>query len=173
MCSGSEAGSYSRLIDFVYHSNLGLRVITRRRRRPPASAGNRKKDRRLMAMNLITHITKLTSIRRIVGCCPDRLCACCLSGFQGETEHSCNRKRFVIHCLYRGTSLISNRNPVGPYSRIDSVLVSSTDGFIHLWEGYCESRRCPRDTYPDSQSDELTNTESITHKKPECNHMVC
>ena len=27
MCSGSEAGSYSRLIDFVYHSTLGLRVI--------------------------------------------------------------------------------------------------------------------------------------------------
>ena len=27
MCSGSEAGSYSRLKDFVYHSTLGLRVI--------------------------------------------------------------------------------------------------------------------------------------------------
>ena len=25
-CSGSEAGSYLRLIDFVYHSTLGLRV---------------------------------------------------------------------------------------------------------------------------------------------------
>ena len=31
MCSGSEAGSYLRLIDFVYHSTLGLRVITRER----------------------------------------------------------------------------------------------------------------------------------------------
>ena len=31
MCSGSEAGSYSRLIDFVYHSTLGLRVITKKR----------------------------------------------------------------------------------------------------------------------------------------------
>ena len=30
MCSGSEAGSYSRLIDFVYHSTLGLRVIKKR-----------------------------------------------------------------------------------------------------------------------------------------------
>ena len=28
MCSGSEAGSYSRLADFVYHSTLGLRVTT-------------------------------------------------------------------------------------------------------------------------------------------------
>ena len=27
MCSGSDAGSYLRLIDFVYHSNLGLREI--------------------------------------------------------------------------------------------------------------------------------------------------
>ena len=27
MCSGSEADSYLRLIDFVYHSTLGLRVI--------------------------------------------------------------------------------------------------------------------------------------------------
>ena len=31
MCSGSEAGSYLRLIDFVYHSTLGLRVMTKRR----------------------------------------------------------------------------------------------------------------------------------------------
>ena len=28
LCSGSEAGSYLRLIDFVYHSTLGLRVIS-------------------------------------------------------------------------------------------------------------------------------------------------
>ena len=26
MCSGSKAGSYLRLVDFVYHSTLGLRV---------------------------------------------------------------------------------------------------------------------------------------------------
>ena len=30
MCSGSEAGSYVRLIDFVYHSTLGLRVIKKK-----------------------------------------------------------------------------------------------------------------------------------------------
>ena len=30
MCSGSEAGSYLRLIDFVYHSALGLRVLKER-----------------------------------------------------------------------------------------------------------------------------------------------
>ena len=36
LCSGSEAGSYLRLIDFVYHSTLGLSVQRRehvRRRR--------------------------------------------------------------------------------------------------------------------------------------------
>ena len=32
MCSGSEAGTYSRLIDLVYHPTLGLRVIKKKRR---------------------------------------------------------------------------------------------------------------------------------------------
>jgi len=32
MCSGSEAVSYSRLIDFVYHSTLGLRVIKKKKK---------------------------------------------------------------------------------------------------------------------------------------------
>ena len=31
MCSGSEAGSYLSLIDLVYHSTLGLRVINKKR----------------------------------------------------------------------------------------------------------------------------------------------
>ena len=30
MCSGSEAGSYPRLIDFVYPSTLGLSVIKKK-----------------------------------------------------------------------------------------------------------------------------------------------
>jgi len=30
MCSGFEAGSYLRRIDFVYHSTLGLRVIIKK-----------------------------------------------------------------------------------------------------------------------------------------------
>jgi len=33
MCSGSEVGSYSRLIDFAYHSTLGLRVIKNKKKR--------------------------------------------------------------------------------------------------------------------------------------------
>jgi len=32
ICSGSEAGSYLRLIDFVYHSTLGLRVIKKKKK---------------------------------------------------------------------------------------------------------------------------------------------
>ena len=31
MCSGSEAGSYLRLIDFVYHPTLVLRVLKKNR----------------------------------------------------------------------------------------------------------------------------------------------
>ena len=34
MWSGFEAGSYLRLIDFVYHSYLGLRVIKKKREAP-------------------------------------------------------------------------------------------------------------------------------------------
>jgi len=34
MCSGSEAGSYLRLIDVVYHSPLGLRVVKKKREAP-------------------------------------------------------------------------------------------------------------------------------------------
>jgi len=41
MCSGSEAGSYLRLIDFGYHSTLGLREIKKeekkQRREGPSS----------------------------------------------------------------------------------------------------------------------------------------
>ena len=32
MCSGSEAGLYLRLRDFVYHSTLGLRVIKEKKK---------------------------------------------------------------------------------------------------------------------------------------------
>jgi len=35
MCSGSEAGSYLRRIDFVYHTTLGLRVIKKKKAEPP------------------------------------------------------------------------------------------------------------------------------------------
>ena len=37
MCSGSGAGSYLRLIDFVYHSTLGLRVIKKNKKTPSST----------------------------------------------------------------------------------------------------------------------------------------
>jgi len=33
MCSGSQVGSYLRLIDFVYHSTLGVRVIKKKKKK--------------------------------------------------------------------------------------------------------------------------------------------
>jgi len=45
MCSGSEAGSYLRLIDFVYHSTLGLIVIKKKRRIVNELASGSTKER--------------------------------------------------------------------------------------------------------------------------------
>jgi len=42
MCSGSEAGSYLRLIGFVYHSTLGFRVIKRESIRQGACISSRR-----------------------------------------------------------------------------------------------------------------------------------
>ena len=42
MCSGSEAGSYLRLIDFVHHSTLGLRVIKKKKRNLEAEVEGRE-----------------------------------------------------------------------------------------------------------------------------------
>ena len=39
MGSGCEAGSYLRLIDFVYHSTLGLRVIKKKKKSGKLLAG--------------------------------------------------------------------------------------------------------------------------------------
>ena len=33
MCSDSETGAYLRLIDFVYHSTLGLRVMKKKKKK--------------------------------------------------------------------------------------------------------------------------------------------
>ena len=50
MCSGSEAGSYLRLIDFVYCSTLGLRVIKRER----DLAGQERVDGSVLLLFFIT-----------------------------------------------------------------------------------------------------------------------
>ena len=46
MCSGSEAGSYLRLIDFVYHSTLGLRVI-------------KKRDEKVSSVRVVRHYSEV------------------------------------------------------------------------------------------------------------------
>ena len=46
MCSGSEAGSYPRLIDFVYHSTLGLRVIKKTKGRTDLRGSSVRDQRR-------------------------------------------------------------------------------------------------------------------------------
>ena len=46
MCSGSEVGSNLRLIDFVYHSTLGLRVIKKKKKKKE-SVTIRKGEKRL------------------------------------------------------------------------------------------------------------------------------
>jgi len=40
MCSGSEEGSYLRLIDFVYHSTLGWRVIKKKKKKTAVHGTN-------------------------------------------------------------------------------------------------------------------------------------
>ena len=47
---GSEAGSYLRLIDFVYHSTLGLRVIQKKKRR----AGRGNDEDRALQLSTVT-----------------------------------------------------------------------------------------------------------------------
>jgi len=39
MCSGSEAGSYLRLIDCVHHSTLGSRIIKKKKKYGPQAQG--------------------------------------------------------------------------------------------------------------------------------------
>jgi len=41
MCSGSEAGSYLRRIDLVYHSTLGVRVIKKKKKQKDQGAPGR------------------------------------------------------------------------------------------------------------------------------------
>jgi len=52
MCSGSKAGSYLRLIDFVYHSTLGLRAIKKKKNRGVRGPGNRNEASHLISSEI-------------------------------------------------------------------------------------------------------------------------
>ena len=64
MCCGSEAGSYLRLIDFVYHSTLGLRVI-KKKKMPEVKHGTDGRN--------VTHLgIKMAAVRSMLVRIPDR-----------------------------------------------------------------------------------------------------
>ena len=88
MWSGSKAGSYLRLMDFVYPSTLGLRVTKKKKRRGEGD-----------------------QVGRVVR----------------DVERSCRRSVDVLRHLQHTNMLTTQQ-----------------------WEGYHESRRCSRDTYPES-----------------------
>ena len=62
ICSGSEAGSYSRLTDSVYHSTLGLRVIKKTRSFEFAGQGFRCRAN-------VEHIRQSRKLSRSEKCC--------------------------------------------------------------------------------------------------------
>jgi len=59
MCSGSEAGSYLRLIDFAYPSTLGLRVIKKKKKK-------RRKRPRCVFRKFITRGLRNTFVKLLV-----------------------------------------------------------------------------------------------------------
>ena len=67
MCSGSEAGSYVRLIDFVYHSTLGLRVI-KKKQKVGGVLGDA--DRKFFIDNLLVRIHFIIVMIRWTGLAP-------------------------------------------------------------------------------------------------------
>ena len=92
MCSGSEAGSYFRLIDFVYHSTPGLRVIKKKNN---ATA--------LPLEDLRIHISMVEGTGGWVEGLGFRVWA------QAEERWAVSQ--------YMGASLIRNNPPLGTYSR--------------------------------------------------------
>ena len=83
MCSGSKAGSYLRLVDFVYHSTLGLRVTKKKMKR----SSIRKSSTFTESL-----CTEAGSYLRLVDFCITHLKA------QGPSEdlyrEQCSRRRF-------------------------------------------------------------------------------
>ena len=73
MCSGSEAGSYLRLTDFVYHSTLGLRVIKKKKEDPSGVATLRAapaSQRDFFIDNLLVRIHFIIVMIRWTGLAP-------------------------------------------------------------------------------------------------------
>ena len=71
MCSGSEAGAYLRLIDFVYHSTLGFRVI--KKKKIPQDSGVVSARRQLTMENREQHTVVATFLCPGASSCGVRL----------------------------------------------------------------------------------------------------
>jgi len=141
MCSGSEAGSYLRLNDFVYHSTLGLRLIKKKKRRgvPAASRSSARSPGRLSG-----HVKSLCKVVHT----PQA---------SRRPKHNSPFISLSLHLSPLSLSLSLALFPVDPspgrpLSRVSSFvfpsfvrvkLVSSLiESFVGpLWEGYHESRR--------------------------------
>jgi len=66
MCSGSEEGSYLRLIDFVYHSTLGVRIIKKKKKHrslPAARATRIAAARKALKRVFIEHLTSDSKLK--------------------------------------------------------------------------------------------------------------
>ena len=70
-CSGSEAGLYSRLIHFLYHSTLGLRAIKKKKKKVGAGRGETGRRRgtpmfgNVTALEGLHHHTKSVRAKRV------------------------------------------------------------------------------------------------------------
>ena len=97
--TGSEAGLYLRLIDLVYHSTLGLRVLREKKKIGAARVVRNRRGGPPADLLLIGRWTG-SKMQRI-----DR------------TEPEALKSITLKARPYRGTSLIRNSAPLGPYSR--------------------------------------------------------
>jgi len=71
MCSGSEAGAYLRLIDFVYHYTLGLRIIKKvSEMQEKRDALTKAPEREFFIANLLVRIHFIIVMIRWTGLAP-------------------------------------------------------------------------------------------------------
>jgi len=63
MCSGPKAGSYLRVIDFVYLSTLGLRVITKKMGAATSPLSWRRRAQRSASSSLLLYDLKSMRIK--------------------------------------------------------------------------------------------------------------
>jgi len=126
MRSGSEAGSYLRRIDFVYHSTLGLRVIQKKRRNPTPDLHH---SRRNPTPELPTRVEPPHLSRRTV-----------TNPVLVPGKRRINQARFRAY-LRLIDSCITQLKAQGP-SRTCNESKEEEEGFLGVWE--CSNREGSR-----------------------------